>query len=143
MDLFLASCQALGLGLAAGALAGAVARDGSAVAALALGAIAGGAAGALSISADDEALAVGALLGLFGGLAAAIVVRGVVAGAARRAEGGSPALALIVAIAAVVLAALSILVPPVSLAVLGALLWLFSVRRRRAARKHEGLRVLR
>jgi uncharacterized paraquat-inducible protein A len=40
-------------------------------------------------------------------------------------------------------AVFSILLPPVSLAALAALLWLASARRRRAERKHEGLRVLR
>jgi hypothetical protein len=42
-----------------------------------------------------------------------------------------------------VLAGLSLLVPPVSLLAVLALVWLAAARRRRAARKYEGLRVLR
>jgi hypothetical protein len=43
----------------------------------------------------------------------------------------------------VVLAVLSLIVPPISLAVVLALAWLGAARRRRADRKHAGLRVLR
>jgi hypothetical protein len=50
---------------------------------------------------------------------------------------------LMVAVAAAALAGLSILLPPVSLAVLAALVWLGLSRRRRAQRKYEGLRILR
>jgi hypothetical protein len=48
-----------------------------------------------------------------------------------------------VVVFAVVVAALSLIAPPASLVVLVALGWLWLSRRRREARKHEGLRVLR
>jgi hypothetical protein len=143
MDLFLASCQALGLGLATGVLTGAVLRSGSPPALLALAAVAGAAAGGVSMSADDEPVILGALIGLAGGAVAALAAGGLVAGAVRRVGEGSAAIPAIVALAAGLLAALSILLPPVSLAALVTLLWLASARRRRAQRKHEGLRVLR
>jgi hypothetical protein len=57
-----------------------------------------------------------------------------------RAAGGVPA---IVVLAALILALLSLFVPPVSLAALVALGLLWLARRRRAEQKHEGLRVLR
>jgi hypothetical protein len=143
MDLFLASCQALGVGLAAGVLAGAVLRSTSPPALLVLAAVAGGALGALSMSADDESVALGVVIGLAGGVVAALAAGGLVAGAVRRAGEGSAAIPALVALFAGLLAGLSILLPPVSLVALLALLWLASARRRRAERKHEGLRVLR
>jgi hypothetical protein len=143
MDLFLASCQALGVGLGVGILTGAVLRSASPVALLALAAVAGGALGGLSMSADEESVVLGVLVGVAGGVVAALAAGGLVAGAVRRAGEASAAIPAFVAVAAGLLAALSILLPPVSLAALAALLWLVSARRRRAERKHEGLRVLR
>ena len=49
----------------------------------------------------------------------------------------------IVVLAAVVVAAVSLVLKPFSLLVLVALIWLWLSRRRQAERKHEGLRVLR
>ena len=49
----------------------------------------------------------------------------------------------IVVLSAVVVAAVSLVLKPFSLLVLLALVWLLISRRRRADRKHEGLRVLR
>jgi hypothetical protein len=46
-------------------------------------------------------------------------------------------------VAALVLAGLSLLFGPVSLVAALALAWLGRARRRRASRKHQGLRVLR
>ena len=43
----------------------------------------------------------------------------------------------------VIVAAVSLVLKPFSLLVLVALLWVWISRRRRAERKHEGLRVLR
>jgi hypothetical protein len=143
MDLFLASCQALGVGLATGVLAGAVLRSGSPPALLVSAAVAGAVVGALSMSADDESVVLGALIGLVGGAVAALAAAGLVAGAVRRAGEGSAAIPAIVALVAGLVAVFSILLPPFSLAALAALLWLASARRRRAERKHEGLRVLR
>ena len=50
---------------------------------------------------------------------------------------------VIVVVAAVVIAGISLVVEPFSLVVLLALTWLWISRRRQAERKHEGLRVLR
>ena len=49
----------------------------------------------------------------------------------------------IVVLAAVIVAAVSLVFKPFSLLVLVALFWLWISRRRQAERKHEGLRVLR
>jgi hypothetical protein len=142
MDPVFAACQALGIGIAAGALAAAAGLDGRAratgtffAAALGLG------LGALSASADDESVVLGALAGCLGAGLAGIVIAGVVAGARSRGAGGS--VGPIVALAALVVAGLSILLPPLALAAALGLLWLALARRRRSQRKFEGLRVLR
>ncbi|MEK6252426.1 MAG: hypothetical protein AABM43_10870 [Actinomycetota bacterium] len=144
MDYFFAICQALGIALAVGALAGATGPQGGAAAVLALVAAAAAAAvAALSMSIDDQSILGGIAVGAVGGWLAATVISAVVAGASRRAEGGVGAVGFIVALAAAALVGLSILLPPVSLAALLALGWLALARRRRAQRKYEGLRILR
>jgi hypothetical protein len=144
MDYFLAICQALGIALAVGALVGAGGRGGRAAVWLALLAgAAGGAAGGLSMSADDQPIAGGIAVGAVGGWLAATAVSALVSGAARRAGGGARGVGFIVALAAAVLAVLSIVVPPGSLAAVLALGWLALARRRRGQRKYEGLRSLR
>ena len=144
MDYFFAICQALGIALAVGALAGAAGPQGGAASVLGLVAAAAGAAvAALSISIDDQSILGGIAVGAVGGWLAATVISAVVGGAARRAEGGVGAVGFIVALAAAALVGLSILLPPVSLAALLALGWLALARRRRAQRKYEGLRILR
>jgi hypothetical protein len=140
MDYFLAICQALGIALAVGALAGASGRGGRAAALVALLAAA---AGGLSMSADSQPIAGGIAVGAVGGWLAARAVSALVSGAARRAEGAAGGVSFVVALAAVVLAGLSIVAPPVSLAAVLALGWLVLARRRRAQRKYEGLRILR
>jgi hypothetical protein len=71
---------------------------------------------------------------------------GLLAGAAGRMEGqghsARPLGAIALVLAAMVVAA-SILFPPLGLLAAAAALWLFVSRRRRAARKHAGLRTLR
>ncbi len=144
MDYFLAICQALGIALAIGALAGATGPRGATAAVLELVAAAAGAAAAgLSMSIDDQSIFGGIAVGAVGGWLAATVISALVAGAARRAEGGVGAVGFIVALAAAALVGLSILLPPVSLVALLALGWLALARRRRAQRKYEGLRILR
>jgi hypothetical protein len=144
VDYFLAICQALGIALGIGALAGAAGPQGTAATALGLAAaLAGGAAAALSMSSDEQSVTGGILVGAVAAPATGLVVSTVVAGAGRRSEGSLGTIGLIVALGAVVLAGLSILVPPISLAGLAALGWLALARRRRAERKHEGLRILR
>ena len=153
MDL-LALCQGLGLAIAVGLILGsvfpAIMPDWGAIAGAApLGVIAAGAA----LNGADEAVWPALPIGVVGAGLAAVVSRDVVSGAARReqdqlssAEMQPPsALTGIVVVAAVVVAALSLIKPisPFSLVVLAALAWLWISRRRQAARKHEGLRVLR
>lgn len=144
MDYFLALCQAFGVALAIGTLLGAFgAREGMALPLAVFAAALGAALAALSMSADDEPLAGAIVVGAVGGWLGTMVVSGIVAGATTRAEGGAAGLAAIVVLAALVLAGLSILLPPVSLLALAAVSWLAVARRRRAQRKYEGLRILR
>jgi hypothetical protein len=143
MDLFLAGCQGAGLALAAGAFAGASGRRGTAGAVLGLVAAVGGAVlFGISLAAEDHPAwpgwPVGAALAGF----AFVVTRDLAAAAAQRADGGGFTGALI-ALAALALAGLSVLVPPIALAAFAALVWLYIGRRRRAAQKHAGLRSLR
>ena len=150
---FLAICQGLGLALAAGLLIGAVVPPvmpawGVIAGAAPLGIVACG----LALDGEGEPVWPALPVGVIAAGLAAVVATGVVAGASRRvaagdaqdghgrAAGGVPA---IVVLAALVLALLSLFVPPISLAALLALAWLWLARRRRAEQKHEGLRVLR
>jgi hypothetical protein len=64
-------------------------------------------------------------------------------GASRREGSGAGALGFIVALAALIVLAIALLVPIVIIVVVIALIWLGISRRRRAQRKHAGLRVLR
>jgi hypothetical protein len=145
-------CQGLGLAIAAGLIIGAVVPPimptwGVVAGAAPLGIIACGAA----LNGEDEALWPALPVGLLGAGLAAIVIRDVAAGAARRQRGssGDPGaqapigVTAIVVVTAVVVAAVSLVAPPFSLVVLLALAWLSLSRRRREERKHEGLRVLR
>ena len=143
MDLFLATCQGIGLALAAGTFGGASGRRGAVGFLLAAAAAIGGGIlfGASLATADHPAWPgwlVGAVIAVF----TFGIVNGVVAGALARHEGAS-SIGLIVALGALVLAAASLFVEPVALVALLAIVWLGSARRRRAQRKYEGLRVLR
>jgi hypothetical protein len=62
---------------------------------------------------------------------------------ARAEEGSAAYLNYYTIVAGVCLAALAVLVPPISYAGLAFCLWVLIERRRRGARKYEGLRVLR
>ena len=66
-----------------------------------------------------------------------------VSSAGRREGSGSGALAFLVSLAALIVVAIAILISPAILLVVAALAWLGISRRRRAQRKHAGLRVLR
>ena len=149
---FLAICQGVGLALAAGLLIGAVVPS----VMPAWGAVAGAAPVgillcAAALDGADESAWPAIPLGIAAAGFAAVVARDVVAGAARREAGsadhleaeGPSWLGGIAMLAAVILAALSLFVPPVSLVALAALAWLWLSRRRQAEQKHEGLRVLR
>jgi hypothetical protein len=143
MSLFLATCQGIGLAVATGTFGGASGRRGAiGVVLAAVAAIGGGILFAISLSNRDHTAWPGVPLGILIALFAFGVVSAVVAGAQARARGAS-SIGLIVAVVALIVAALSVLVEPVGLVAFAALLWLASARRRRAQRKHEGLRVLR
>jgi len=150
--MLLAICQGLGLAIAVGLIIGVVVPPimptwGAIVGAAPLGILAAGAA----LNGADEALWPAVPVGVIGSGIAAAVTRDVASGAARRqqdrmtgadmqAPGG---VTLIVVVAAAIVAAVSLVLKPFSLLVLLALCWLWVSRRRRAERKHEGLRVLR
>lgn len=150
--MLLATCQGLGLAIAVGLILGVVFPPimpswGAVVGAAPLGVLACGAA----LNGAGEPLWPALPVGVIGAGLAAVVARDVASGAARReqdrisgadlhASGGVTA---IVVLAAVIVAAVSLVLKPFSLLVLVALLWVWISRRRRAERKHEGLRVLR
>ena len=149
MDEFLQGCQGLGLalacGLAASAIATAVGLKGPARFAFAALAVVGGALlfGA-SIEAVDHPAWPGWIAGAATAAAAFELSFDVLSAAAERSAESSPAvLAGLALIAAIALAGLSLVVSPVSLLALAAALWLAAARRRRSKRKYEGLRVLR
>lgn len=100
-----------------------------------------------SMAADDRPLALGlagvgfALLGL---AAARAFIGGAVARLQAAGEQQSAAfVGLFGDLAALLTAALAVLVPPVAYLALGFCIWVLVSQRRRAARKYEGLRVLR
>jgi hypothetical protein len=154
MDLIVAGCQGIGLALAAGMLGGALAglagerQSGMhpVTAVLLLVAVVAGAFlfGA-SLEAEDHPAWPGWMLGGFFAAFAFATMRGVVAGAARRAgEAGSPAaVAGIAILIALVVAGAALLFGPLALIPLVALGLLATGRRRRAGAKHAGLRSLR
>jgi hypothetical protein len=150
--MFLAICQGLGLAIAAGLILGVVFPPimptwGAVVGAAPIGVLAAGAA----LNGADEAIWPALPVGVIGAGLAAVVSRDVASGAIRRqrdrmtgADVQSPfGVTVIVAVGAVVVAGISLVFEPFSLAVLVALSWVWVSRRRRAERKHEGLRVLR
>jgi hypothetical protein len=150
--MFLAICQGLGLAIAAGLILGVVFPPvmptwGAIVGVAPIGVLAAGAA----LNGADEAVWPALPVGVLGSGIAAAVTRDVAAGAIRRqrdqvtgAEVQAPSgITVIVVLAAVLVAGLSLVVEPVSLVVLAALACLWFARRQRAQRKHEGLRVLR
>jgi len=143
MDLLLAGCQGVGLALAAGAFLAAPGQRGPIGTVLLVVAIVGGAAlFGISLAEEDHPSYPGWPVGALFAASAFLVVREVAAAAARRAEGGGFTAALI-ALAALALAGLALLLPPLGLVALAALAWLYLRRRRRAGRKYEGLRTLR
>jgi hypothetical protein len=137
-------CLELGIGIAIGMLAGTTGTHGSArgrmtilaaAIALVIGFLLAGSAG---VSAP-----IGAIFCLLGAVIACLIVSDVVSAAGRREGSGSGALGFLVSLAALIVVAIAILISPASLLVLAVLIWLGISRRRRAQRKHAGLRVLR
>jgi len=137
-------CLELGIGIAIGMLAGTTGTHGSARGRMTiLAAVIGLLLGALLAGTADVELLAGAIFAAVGAVFACVVVSDVVGGAGRREGSGSSALAFLVSIVALVVVAIAILIAPAVLLVAAALLWLGLARRRRAQRKHAGLRVLR
>jgi hypothetical protein len=137
-------CLELGIGLAIGMLAGTTGTHGSArgrmtilagVIALVVGFLLAGTA--------DVSAPVGALFCLVGAVVACLIVSDVVSSAGRREGSGAGALGFLVSLATLIVLAIAILISPATLLVVAALAWLGISRRRRAQRKHAGLRVLR
>lgn len=110
------------------------------VAHVALGAVLAGGA----MASEGEPAAIGVVLGAPAALGALLVVRSVLAGASRRVgPEGVGALTLFADGAALAVAGLTVLLPPLALLAALALLALARARGQRSARKHEGLRILR
>lgn len=144
MGSFSGICLELGIGIAIGMLAGTTGTHGSARGRMTiLAAVIGIVVGALLAGTADVSTPVGAFFCLLGAVFACIVVSDVVSAAGRREGSGSGALGFLVSLSALLVLAISILISPAALLVLAALAWLGISRRRRAQRKHAGLRVLR
>jgi hypothetical protein len=137
-------CLELGLGIAIGMLAGTTGTHGSARGRMTiLAAVIGVVVGFLLSGTADVSGAAGAFFCLLGAVVACLVISDLVSGAGRREGSGSGALGFFVSLAALLVVAISILIKPATLLILAALIWLGLSRRRRAQRKHAGLRVLR
>ncbi len=144
MGSFSGICLEVGVGIAIGMLAGTTGTHGSARGRMTLLAAAIAAViGILLADAADVDTLPGALFCLAGAVFACIVVSDVVGGASRREGSGAGALGFLVSLAALIVVAIAILIEPAVLLVIAALAWLGVSRRRRAQRKHAGLRVLR
>jgi hypothetical protein len=137
-------CLELGIGIAIGMLAGTTGTHGSARGRMTIlaGVIAIVVGFLLSGTANVSSLA-GALFCLVGAVFACLIVSDVVSSAGRREGSGAGALGFLVSLAALIVVAIALLIKPAVLLVVAALVWLGISRRRRAQRKHAGLRVLR
>ena len=143
-SLFISICQGLGLAISAGVLAGAAGRTDQIGAVLAIvAAVVGAVLFAASLSANDHSSWAGYLAGVIVAVSSYVVARDVTASASKRATGSPAAVTALVAVSALVLAGLSLVVSPISIAAAVGLAYLGLARRSRSARKHEGLRVLR
>jgi hypothetical protein len=128
----------LGIGIAIGMLAGTTGTHGSARGRMTLlAAVIGLVVGFLLEG------ALGAVLAMAGAAGACLIISDIVSGASRREGSGSGAIAFIVMLAALIVVAISLLVPFLVILVIVALLWLGFSRHQRSKRKHAGLRVLR
>lgn len=135
---------ALGIGIGIGMLAGTTGLQGSARGRMTLlAAVLGLVLGALAASLGDGSVVLGALSGFLGAGLACIVVSDLVSAASRREGAASGAIGFLIGLAALAVIGVSALLPVLALGPIAALLWVGTVRRRRAQRKYEGLRVLR
>jgi hypothetical protein len=137
-------CLELGIGIAIGMLAGTTGTHGSARGRMTiLAAVIAIVVGFLLAGTANVSSPVGAFFCLAGAVFACLVVSDVVSSAGRREGSGAGALGFLVSLAALIVVAIAILISPAALLVIAALAWLGVSRRRRAQRKHAGLRVLR
>lgn len=149
MDLFVAGCQGLGLALAVGALAGAVAgaaglHGSSGVVLLAIALVTGAFLFGASLATEDHPAWPGWPVGAAAAALSFVVARDVCAGARARAGGSGAGVAGLIGLYALCLAGISLTpAAPAALLALVASGWLWLSRRRRASRKHAGLRSLR
>jgi hypothetical protein len=128
----------LGIGIAIGMLAGTTGTHGSARGRMTLLAAAIGIVVGFLLSG-----ALGVLACALGAVLACLVISDIVSGASRREGSRAGALGFLVLLAALVVIAVSLLFSPLVVLAIAALAWLGFARRRRAQRKHAGLRVLR
>ena len=138
------TCLELGIGIAIGMLAGTTGTHGAARGRMTI--LAGAIAivvGFLLAGGAEVSILAGAFFCLLGAVFACLVVSDVVSAAGRREGSGAGALGFLVSLAALLVLAIAILISPATLLVVAALIWLGISRRRRAQRKHAGLRVLR
>jgi hypothetical protein len=134
----------LGIGIAIGMLAGTTGTHGSARGRMTLlASVIGLVVGFLLAGVANLDRPVGALFCLIGAAFACLVLSDVVGGAERRRGAGGAALGFLISLIALLVVAVSVLLPPAALLVVASLVWLAIARRRRARRKHAGLRVLR
>ena len=144
MGSFSGICLELGIGIAIGMLAGTTGTHGSARGRMTiLAGVIGLVVGFLLAGSADVNSVAGAFFGLLGAVVACLIASDVVSSAGRREGSGAGALGFLVSLAALIVVAIAILVSPAIPLVLAALAWLGISRRRRAQRKHAGLRVLR
>ena len=141
----MAGFQGLGLALAAGVLAGAVAPAGQARWVLgALAAVLGGFLFGASLTPEGHPAWPGWLVGAPAALFAFVAISDVARAARERAGDGALGVALYLGAGALILAGLSLLpTAPVSVLALVGIVWLYFGRRRRAGEKYAGLRSLR
>jgi len=97
--------------------------------------------GYLAASVFDGSTLLGALVSAVAAAVSCAIVSGVIAGATRR--GGTAALIFIAIVVALIIAVVSIVFPYLAILPAAALVWLGLSRRRKADRKHAGLRILR
>ncbi len=142
ISLFETICLAAGIGISIGMFAGTTGLEGAARGRMTLLSVVIGLAFGYLVSSVSDGPVLAAIFStaVFAGLSCA-VISGVIAGASRR--GGTAALAFITIFVALLIAVVSIVVPPVAILPSAALIWLAISRNRRADRKHAGLRVLR
>lgn len=106
-----------------------------------LAAVIGLVLGLVGATVFNGSVVIGLILSALAAGGACAVVSGVIAGATRR--GGTAALVLITVLVALVILVITLFFPYFALLPAVGLAWLGFSRRRKAARKHAGLRVLR